>query len=130
VPPVRLGLVYSHTGLRRLLRGFGSSLARELLLTGKAVTAERAQQAGFLNRLVPADQLLPAAEELLTSLADSPPEALRGTRRVLMLLEEAETLSDAALDEIAELRHASRLGEEFRAAQEAFLNRRGPPEYR
>ena len=128
VPPVRLGLVYSHTGLRRLLRGFGSSLARELLLTGAAVTAERAWQAGFLNRLVPADQLMPATEELLASLANSPPDALRGTRRVLMLLEEAETLDDIALDEIAALRHASRLGEEFRAAQEAFLNRRGPPE--
>ena len=44
VPPVRLGLVYSHTGLRRLLRGFGSPLVREMLLTGEAISAERAHR--------------------------------------------------------------------------------------
>lgn len=127
VPPVRLGLVYSHTGLRRLLRGFGSPLVREMLLTGEAIGAERAERAGFFNRTVPAADLAAAATGLLEQVARGGPRALRGTRRILTLLEEAEVLPDAVVDEIAELRHASWSGDEFRTAREAFLEGRPSP---
>ncbi len=127
VPPVRLGLVYSHTGLRRLLRGFGSPLVREMLLTGEAIGAERARQTGFFSRVVPAGDLAAAADELLELVARGGPQALRGTRRILTLLEEAEVLPDAVVQEIAELRHESWSGEEFRAAREAFLEGRPSP---
>jgi len=127
VPPVRLGLVYSHTGVRRLIRGFGSPMVREMLMTGEAVTAERAFHAGFFSRLVPADELAGTAARLMETMAKGGPGALRGTRRILNLLEEAEVLPDAALEEIARLRHASWSGQEFARAQEAFLNRRPSP---
>ncbi|MDX2474354.1 MAG: enoyl-CoA hydratase-related protein, partial [Candidatus Krumholzibacteria bacterium] len=127
VPPVRLGLVYSHTGLRRLLRGFGSPLVREMLMLGEAITADRAYVAGFFNRLVPAENLLDSAREMMRSMTRGGPAALRGTRRILNLLEEREALSDAALDEIARLRHESRSGEEFARAREAFLNKEPSP---
>ncbi len=127
VPPVRLGLVYSHTGLRRLLRGFGSPLVREMLMLGEAISAERAHQAGFFNRLVPADELLNTGREMMRSMTRGGPAALRGTRRILNLLEESEALSDEALTEIAQLRHESRSGEEFSRAREAFLKKEPSP---
>jgi enoyl-CoA hydratase/carnithine racemase len=121
VPPVRLGLVYSHTGLRRLLRGFGSPLLREMVLTGEPIAAARAERAGFFNRVVPGADLEEAAAGLLTKMARGGPRALRGTRRILTLLEEAEVLPDPVLAEIAELRHASWSSEEFTRARDAFL---------
>ncbi len=127
VPPVRLGLVYSHTGLRRLLRGFGSPLVREMLLTGEAIGADRAHHAGFFNRVVPAGDLEAAATGLLEQVARGGPQALRGTRRILTLLEEAEVLPEAVVDEIAELRHASWSSEEFRLARDAFLEGKPSP---
>ena len=127
VPPVRLGLVYSHTGLRRMIRGFGSPLVREMLLLGEAITAERAEQAGFWTRLVDPDGLDEAVGGVLMALAQGGPRALRGTRRTLNLLEEAEVLPDAVLEEIGKLRHESWSGEEFLKAREAFLSRRPSP---
>jgi enoyl-CoA hydratase/carnithine racemase len=127
LPPVRLGLIYSHTGLRRLLRAFGPSLAREMLLTGEPVEADRALAAGFFCRVVAQATLDAAAGALMTSLSRGGPQALRGTRRVLNLLEETESLPAAALAEIAALRHAARQSEEFAAAQAAFLARRPSP---
>ena len=133
LPPVRLGLVYSHTGLRRLLRAFGPALAREMLLTGEAISAARAQAAGFYCRVAAADGLEDETRELMTSISRGGPQALRGTRRVLHLLEETEMLPATALAEIAELRHAARHSEDFVAAQAAFLARRpspfGPPRH-
>jgi enoyl-CoA hydratase/carnithine racemase len=127
VPPVRLGLVYSHTGLRRMIRGFGSPLVREMLLLGEAIGAERADAAGFWTRLVPAGELDDAVEGVLLAMAQGGPRALRGTRRILTLLEEAEILPDAVLDEIARLRHESWSGEEFLEARDAFLARSPSP---
>jgi enoyl-CoA hydratase/carnithine racemase len=127
VPPVRLGLVYSHTGLRRLIRGFGSPLAREMLLTGEALPAERAYQSGFFCRLVPTAELDQTAAALLTDMARGGPEALKGTRRILNLLEEVEVLPAESLEEIARLRHASRSSEEFVRARESFINRERSP---
>jgi len=127
VPPVRLGLVYSHTGLRRMIRGFGSSLVREMLMLGEAIGAERADNAGFWTRLVPAGQLDETVTEILETLARGGPRALRGTRRILTLLEEAEVLPEEALREIGRLRHESWSGEEFLRAREAFLARRPSP---
>jgi enoyl-CoA hydratase/carnithine racemase len=127
VPPVRLGLVYSHTGLRRLLRGFGSPLVREMLMLGEAIDAERAHRAGFFNRLVPAADLLATARDMMRAITRGGPAALRGTRRILNLLEEWESLPAEALAEIGQLRHASRSGDEFVRAREAFLNKEPSP---
>ncbi len=127
VPPVRLGLVYSHTGLRRMIRSFGSPLVREMLLIGEAITAERAAQSGFFNRLVDADDLEESVSELMMTMAQGGPKALRGTKRILTLLEEAESLPAEVLAEISLLRHDSWSGDEFTRAREAFLNRSSSP---
>jgi enoyl-CoA hydratase/carnithine racemase len=127
VPPVRLGLVYSHTGLRRLLRGFGSTLVRELLYLGEAISAERAREAGFFNRVVAPDELQTTLETMMNSLVSGGPEAMRGTRRILHLLEENESLSPEILQEIGTLRHQSRSGDEFKLAREAYLNKAPSP---
>lgn len=127
VPSVRLGLAYSHTGLRRMIRTFGSPLVREMLLTGEAIGADRALQAGFFNRVVDPEDLTPAAEEMIRAVTRGGPRAVRGTRRILTLLEDSEALSEEALAEIGRLRHESWSGEEFIRARDAFLNRSTGP---
>jgi len=114
-----------HTGIRRLLRGFGSTLAHELLYLGEAISAERAREAGFFNRVVAPDELEATLAAMMKSLVSGGPEAMRGTRRILHLLEENETLSPEMLSEIDTLRHQSRSSDEFKRAREAFLNK-GP----
>ncbi|MCP4546048.1 MAG: hypothetical protein GY835_06245 [bacterium] len=126
VPAVRLGLIYSHTGLRRMIRGFGSNLSREMLLTGEPVSARRARRAGFLCRLVRTEELQVTAEVLLESIGRGAPLAIRGTRRVLNLVEEAEPIAADLLNEIALLRHTSWLSEDFKEAQQAFIAKRRP----
>ena len=110
-----------------MIRCFGSPLVREMLMTGEAITADRAYQAGFFNRLVPADDLDETTGRIMESMAKGAPQALRGTRRILNLLEETEALPEEALAEIAELRHASWSGEEFEKARDAFIHKKPSP---
>lgn len=125
--PARLGLIYSHTGLRRLGRVLGSPLLREMVLTGLPVTADRLERTGFFSRVVPAEGLESCAREMVDAVLCGGPQALRGTRRVLRILEETETLTPEELAKIARLRHRSRLSAEFTAAQAAFLGGRPSP---
>jgi enoyl-CoA hydratase len=56
---------------------------KEYLFTGARIPATEAVQMGFANRVVPDDEVLPAALELAGRLAEQPAHALRTTKRAL-----------------------------------------------
>jgi enoyl-CoA hydratase len=55
LPEVKLGLIPGYGGTQRLSRAIGEARAMELVLTGRAVSAEEALQLGLLNRLIEGD---------------------------------------------------------------------------
>jgi enoyl-CoA hydratase/carnithine racemase len=61
----------------------GPRLAKEILFTGRAVTAEEARQVGMVNRVVPLDELLSATMELAAQIARMHPFALRQAKRAV-----------------------------------------------
>ena len=54
MPPVKLGLVYGHTGLRKFLDTVGVARTKELFLTGRNFEAERAAEIGLVHEVVAA----------------------------------------------------------------------------
>jgi enoyl-CoA hydratase len=54
----------------------GAAVARELVLTGRSVDAAEALRIGLVNRVVPAAELRPAADELAATIAGAPREVL------------------------------------------------------
>jgi enoyl-CoA hydratase/carnithine racemase len=61
----------------------GPRLAKEILFTGRAVTAQEARQAGMVNRVVPLDELESATTELARQIARMDPFALRQAKRAV-----------------------------------------------
>src|SRR5262249_49880350 len=51
MPPAKLGLVYSHTGLRRFIDTIGAARTRELFLLGRYIDAPTALAWGLVNRI-------------------------------------------------------------------------------
>src|SRR5262245_34408513 len=64
LPEVKLGLVADSGGIFRLPRRIPEALARELLLTGRAMDADEAARWGLVNRVVEPQRLMDAAREL------------------------------------------------------------------
>ena len=77
LPEVKLGIIPGYGGTVRLPRIVGRGRALEMILTGEMIDAERAAAIGLVNRVVPQDQLVPAAEELLDTILKNGPVALR-----------------------------------------------------
>jgi enoyl-CoA hydratase len=76
-PEVKLGIGPGYGGTVRLARLVGKGRALELLLTGAMIDAQEAYRIGLVNRVVPADRLLTETEQLLRSILENGPLALR-----------------------------------------------------
>jgi enoyl-CoA hydratase len=78
-PEVKLGLVAGYGGTQRLPRLVGKGAALQLLLTGEIISAQEALRIGLVNEVVPAERLLPRAEEIARAIAAVAPIAVRHT---------------------------------------------------
>lgn len=74
---VKRGLCCDVPGLGRLAQVVGREAAAELLFTGRIIDADEARALRLVSRVVPHDQLLPAALELAESIAANPPLAVQ-----------------------------------------------------
>jgi enoyl-CoA hydratase/carnithine racemase len=127
MPPAKLGLVYSHTGLRRFIDAIGAARTRELFLLGKYIDARTALSWGLVNRVAPAADLETVTAELADELAGNSPLAQLGNKRVIAALLHAEGRLDADVArELIELRRASFASADMREGMRAFAEKRAP----
>jgi enoyl-CoA hydratase/carnithine racemase len=127
MPPAKLGLVYSHTGLRRFVDAIGVPRTRELFLLGNYIDAERALEWGLVNRVCPGPELEGVALELAAQLSANAPLSQTGNKRVIAaLLRVQNALPQDVEAELIELRRASFASRDLREGMEAFAEKRTP----
>jgi methylglutaconyl-CoA hydratase len=107
-----------------LLRQVGEKLARDLLLTGRIISAEEAFRMGLANEVVAAERLMDRARELATTLLDNSPASLVATKRLLSgyTKTELDKCIVAAVEENARIRTTA----DFREGVTSFLEKRKP----
>ena len=76
-PEVKLGLIPGYGGTQRLPRLVGTGLAMQILLTGEMITAQEAHRIGLVNEVVPAERLIPRAEEIAQKIIGMAPLAIQ-----------------------------------------------------
>jgi enoyl-CoA hydratase/carnithine racemase len=125
MPPAKLGLVYSHTGLRRFIDAIGAARTRELFLLGRHIDADTALLWGLVTCVAASDELEAMALELAVELAGNAPLSQTGNKRVIAALLAAEgVLTEEVEQELIELRQASFASEDMREGMRAFAERR------
>ena len=127
MPPAKLGLVYSHTGLQKFIDVVGVARTRELFLVGRNIEAAQALEWGLLNEVVAADEVADRGLALAGEIAANAPLSLSGNKRVIRELLRAE--GDLAPDverELIELREACFRSEDFFEGVRSFAEKRRP----
>ena len=124
LPEVKRGLMPDFGGAFRVARALPANVAREMLLTGESLTAERAERLGFVNVLTEPGQALDAAVDLAERVCANAPLAVRES----LAMVNAELAGDES-DSWARSHAAhARLLEssDMREGVEAFFARRPP----
>jgi enoyl-CoA hydratase len=82
-PEVNLGIIPGYGGTQRLPRLVGRNIAKEIVLTGEMISAQRAFDIGLVNRVVPQAGLMETAREIARKILEKAPVALRTAKSVM-----------------------------------------------
>ncbi|MCQ4044967.1 enoyl-CoA hydratase/isomerase family protein [Streptantibioticus rubrisoli] len=82
-PEILLGLIPGAGGTQRLSRLVGPAKAKDLIFTGRMVTAEEALTIGLVDRVVPAEKVYQEAHAWAAKLAKGPALALRAAKEAV-----------------------------------------------
>lgn len=107
-----------------LVRQVGEKHARELLLTGRAISATEAHRMGLVNIVCKTGQVMEKARELANQLLQNSPASLQATKRLLCGFSLAELQADTAAG--IEANANIRSTEDFREGITSFLEKRKP----
>jgi methylglutaconyl-CoA hydratase len=120
---VRIGFIPAIVSVF-LIRQIGDKRARDLLLTGRILTAEEAKQVGLVNHIVEPDKLMDAARVYAAALVESSPSSIERTKR--LLTESAAAEVDAALARAIAENASIRSTADFQEGVGSFLEKRRP----
>lgn len=124
LPEVQRSLVPICAGVFRSVRGLPLNVARELLLTGDPIDAERAERLGLVNRVTAPGDALTEAVALTERICRNGPVAVRETMRILDGLSSGPDALGWELTSVAE--SAIRASADTIEGVEAFFERRDP----
>lgn len=77
LPEVKVGLIAAAGGVIRLRRQIPEKLAMEMILTGGAISAHKAQDYGLINHLVTANKLMETARNIAEEIAANSPTSIK-----------------------------------------------------
>jgi len=127
-PLVRLGRTYYYTQIERLTRLIGIGPAKELLLTGRLIDAQRAKEIGLVNQVVGPNELESVTYSLSNELAEeAAPIAVRITKLTIRKLYEENPLNPIVEEELKRL-HIDEINQSKDAEEgvNAMLEKRRP----
>ncbi len=82
-PEINVGVIPGGGGTQRLPRLVGEGIAKELIYTGKFISAEEADKIGLVNKVVEPEKLMNEAMEMASLIASKPPLAVRAAKEAI-----------------------------------------------
>jgi enoyl-CoA hydratase/carnithine racemase len=127
MPPAKIGLIYSYTGLRKFIEACGVGNTNELFYVGRNVDADRGYEMGLVNQVVEPDALEEAAMSLAAEIGGNSPLSLRGNKEVMRTLRAYRgQLPEVEARRLVRLRESCFTSGDFVEGIRAFAEKRPP----
>lgn len=123
-PEINLGVIPGAGGTQRLARTLGKYKTLELVLTGRMLAAQEAEQMGLVNRVVPVTSYLEEAKKLALEICQRSPLAVRLAKEAV--LRAFETSLHDGLDFERKCFYLLFGSEDQKEGMKAFLEKRKP----
>jgi enoyl-CoA hydratase/carnithine racemase len=127
MPPAKLGLIYSHTGLRKFIDVCGVANTNELFFLGRNVDSDRGYEMGLVNEVVERGGLADKALAIAREIGANAPLSLSGNKTIVRTLREHPgKMPDQLESQLVELRESCFRTDDFREGVKAFGEKRAP----
>ncbi len=126
VTPARIGLPYDVVGVLNLMQSVSMVLIKEMLFRAQPITADRALQAGVVNRVVPAEDLDAALSEVAADIGRNSPLVISLLKQELRELAAARPLSAGTFERLQAIRRQIYDSEDYKEGLRAFFEKRTP----
>jgi enoyl-CoA hydratase/carnithine racemase len=97
---VKRGVIPGNGGTQRALRQLPHAIAMEMLLTGDAIDAATAARWGLVNRIVPRDQLMPAALDYARRIAANAPLAVQAAKELALRSRDTDLATGLRIEQV------------------------------
>ena len=126
ITPARIGLPYNASGILHFINRVGINVAKEMFFTAEPVSAERAEQLGILNYLVPSDQLETFTFDLATKISNHSSLSIAVIKEQFRILASAHPVTAETFERIQALRRKVYESHDYTEGIQAFLEKRKP----
>ena len=126
MPPAKLGVLYSFTGHRRFVNLVWEANAKELFLTGRMVSAQRAKEMGLVNQVVSQDDLSSVTYNLAGEIAGNAPLSVSGSKILINKCVSSPTPTAEEESLADDLINHCMNSEDLKEGQRAFMEKRRP----
>jgi len=123
-PEITIGVIPGAGGTQRLVRAVGKTLAMEMILNNRTLTAQEALHYGLVNRVVPVGDYLNVAILLADEIASRAPLAVRAAKR--MIAHSYESFLSDGLAEEKQVFYNLFGTEDQKEGMQAFIEKRKP----
>ena len=124
LPEVRRGILPTLGATQRLPRQIPFAIAMEVLLLGEHMSAADAARYGLINRVVPAEEVLPTAREYAARFLAEPPLTVRAIKEAAVRGQSLPLEEGIRLESL--LSNAVRQTDDFKEGPKAFAEKREP----
>ena len=126
MPPAKIGLVYSPSGLKRFVQMIGLPKTKEIFFTGDGYFGNRLKEIGLVDYVVEPEELTPFTMNLARRIAKNAPISLKGIKRIINLVTGKVNMEEKEEEEAEAILANAYCSKDFKEGQRAFMERRDP----
>ena len=124
IPAARLNIIYPASSVGQLVDLVGPASAKDILFSARVIDDQEALAMGFIQRLVPRDDLEKITYDYLRGVADNAPQSVRGSKLAVEF--SLEGLDEGRRRQLRDLSRETLESDDYREGTRAFLEKRSP----
>ncbi len=126
IPPAKLGVAYTFSGLKKFLKLIGPGYTKELFLIGRPISSERACEIGLVNFTVPSEDLERFTMDMAVEIAENAPLSLITLKEMTNAWQRNVQLSETEQKVVRELLDKLQNSADYKEGRRAFSEKRKP----
>lgn len=126
IPPARLGIPYSYSGIKNFINCIGISNTRRIFITADKFDSKDAINMGIANFLSESENTINDAIDLCKKISTNAPLSLKLFKKSINSFEKSQIQKQEDFDEIKDLINKIQNSDDFIEGREAFNQKRNP----